>query len=77
MKILIVEDDKALNNGIALSFNNDETVQTYSIIEAENRFNNEIDLIILDINLPDGNGIDFCRKIRQTSRVPIIFFNCK
>lgn len=73
MKILIVEDDKALNNGIALSFNNDETVQTYSIIEAENRFNNEIDLIILDINLPDGNGIDFCREIRQTSRVPIIF----
>lgn len=73
MKILIVEDDKALNNGIALSFDNDETVQTYSIIEAENRFNNEIDLIILDINLPDGNGIDFCRKIRQTSRVPIIF----
>ena len=73
MKILIVEDDKALNNGIALSFNNDETVQTYSIIEAENQFNNEIDLIILDINLPDGNGIDFCRKIRQTSRVPIIF----
>lgn len=73
MKILIVEDDKALNNGIALSFNNDETVQTYSISEAENRFNNEIDLIILDINLPDGNGIDFCRKIRQTSRVPIIF----
>lgn len=73
MKILIVEDDKALNNGIALSFNNYETVQAYSIIEAENRFNNEIDLIILDINLPDGNGIDFCRKIRQTSRVPIIF----
>ncbi|NDO19361.1 response regulator transcription factor [Lachnospiraceae bacterium MD329] len=73
MKILIVEDDKALNNGIALSFNNDETVQTYSISEAENQFNNEIDLIILDINLPDGNGIDFCRKIRQTSRVPIIF----
>lgn len=73
MKILIVEDDKALNNGIALSFNNDETVQTYSISEAGNQFNNEIDLIILDINLPDGNGIDFCRKIRQTSRVPIIF----
>ncbi len=73
MKILIVEDDKALNNGIALSFNNYETVQTYSISEAGNSFNNEIDLIILDINLPDGNGIDFCRKIRQTSRVPIIF----
>lgn len=73
MKILIVEDDKALNNGIALSFNNYKTVQTYGIKEAENKFSQDIDLIILDVNLPDGNGIDFCRKIRQTSRVPIIF----
>lgn len=73
MKILIVEDDKSLNNGIALSFSNYETVQTYSIKEAEADFNSEIDLIILDINLPDGNGLDFCRKIRRTSAVPIIF----
>lgn len=73
MKILIVEDDRALNNGIALSFGNYETVQTYSIKEAEADFNGEIDLIILDINLPDGNGLDFCRKIRKTSKVPIIF----
>ena len=32
-----------------------------------------VDLIILDINLPDGSGLDFCRELRQTSSLPIIF----
>lgn len=73
MKILIVEDDRTLNNGIALSLNNDDTLQAFCIEEAERLLNRNIDLIILDINLPDGSGLDFCRKVRQTSKVPIIF----
>ncbi len=73
MKILIVEDDRALNNGIALSLNNDDILQAFCIKEADKLINNSIDLIILDINLPDGSGLDFCRKIRETSKVPIIF----
>ena len=72
MNILIVEDDKSLNNGIALSFLSDKTVQAYSILEARNLFNTDIELIILDINLPDGSGLDFCRQIRTMSNVPII-----
>ena len=31
------------------------------------------DLVILDVSLPDGSGFDFCKKIRQTSKVPIMF----
>lgn len=73
MKILIVEDDMALNNGIALSLNTDITLQSYCIEDARNKLDSSIDLIILDINLPDGNGIDFCREIRKSSKVPIIF----
>lgn len=73
MKFLIVEDDTALNNGIALSLSGDDAIQAYSIAEAQNKLDERIDLIILDINLPDGNGVDFCRKIRKTSQVPIIF----
>lgn len=73
MKILIVEDDMALNNGIALSLNTDTTFQSYCIEDARNKLDSSIDLIILDINLPDGNGIDFCREIRKSSKVPIIF----
>lgn len=73
MKFLIVEDDTALNNGIALSLTGDNAIQSYSIADAEKNFDESIDLIILDINLPDGNGVDFCRKIRKISQVPIIF----
>ncbi len=73
MKILIVEDDKTLNNGIALSLNNDDILQAFCIEEADRLLDSSIDLIILDINLPDGSGLDFCRKIRRTSKVPIIF----
>lgn len=73
MRILIVEDDIALNNAIALSLNTETVLQAFCIKEARNKFDKNIDLIILDINLPDGNGIDFCREIRKTSIVPIIF----
>lgn len=73
MNILIVEDDTALNNGIALSLNTDTTLQAFCIAEAKNKLDAGVDLVILDINLPDGSGIDFCREIRKTSNVPIIF----
>lgn len=73
MKILIVEDDKALNNGIALSLSSEQTVQAYSVTEARAMLDETISLIILDVNLPDGNGIDLCREIRKTSKIPIIF----
>lgn len=73
MKILIVEDDKTLNNGIALSLSGEDTLQAFSIEEAGRLLDNSTDLIILDINLPDGSGLDFCRKIRETSKVPVIF----
>ncbi len=73
MKILIVEDDRTLNNGIALSLSNDNILQAFCIENAEKLLDSSIDLIILDINLPDGSGLDFCGKIRETSKVPIIF----
>lgn len=42
--------------------------------EADNLWENEkYDLVILDVTLPDGSGFDICRKIRQTSKVPIMF----
>ncbi|MCI8403318.1 MAG: response regulator transcription factor [Clostridia bacterium] len=73
MKILIVEDDKALNNGIALSLSSEQTVQAYSVTEARAMLDETVSLIILDVNLPDGNGMDLCREIRKTSKIPIIF----
>lgn len=73
MKLLVVEDDRALNQGIALSFGSETVVQAYGFKEAEKLFDDSIDLVILDVNLPDGSGLDLCRMIRESSHVPIIF----
>lgn len=73
MKILIAEDDKALNNGIALSLGEYEMEQAFSLAEAEKILDESFSLIILDVNFPDGNGIDFCKKVREKSHIPVIF----
>ena len=73
--ILIVEDDVALNNGIVLSLKQDSLMflQAFKIKEAKQFLNNhEIHLIILDINLPDGDGFEWCKEIRKTSSVSIL-----
>ncbi|MCL6603934.1 MAG: response regulator transcription factor [Paenibacillus sp.] len=74
--LLIVEDDRSLNKGIALSLSQEGLIieQAYNIAMAEQMVASlKIDLIILDINLPDGSGLDYCEQIRKTSSVPIIF----
>lgn len=74
-QILIIEDDKKLNDGIKLALKADEHsfMQCRQIAEAREYFKkHQVDLILLDVNLPDGNGIDFVREIRRKSLVPII-----
>lgn len=74
--LLIVEDDRSLNKGIALTLSQNDLIieQAYDIAAAEQILSSrKIDLLILDVNLPDGSGLDYCEKIRRTSRMPIIF----
>lgn len=77
MKILIVEDDKALNKGIALSLQTQQTVQAYNIAQARELLDAAVDLILLDVNLPDGSGLDFCSEVREKNNVPIIFLTAQ
>ncbi len=74
-KILIVEDDKLINGGIKtyLRSKGYECVSVYDLASAREAVCDSFNLIILDIKLPDGNGLDFCRYIRRESKVPIIF----
>ncbi len=75
MNILLVEDDAPLAMGIEYSLKKQGFSVTIakSIKEAHAFFYAEIDLILLDVTLPDGNGYDFCKSIRLSSDVPIIF----
>jgi len=73
--ILIVEDDAALSNGIvyALKDDNCSLVQAFDIATAKEQIkSNSFDLIILDVNLPDGNGFELLADIRKDLDIPVI-----
>lgn len=74
--ILLVEDEESLNRGISFKLEKEGMLvfSAKSLMEARKIFNStSIDLVILDIGLPDGSGLDFCREIRKISDVFIIF----
>lgn len=78
--ILIIDDDKDLGmiTSDLLEDNGYKVDSVVSIEEAYNALKNSVfKLIILDINLPDGTGFDFCKDIRKESIVPIIFISAR
>ena len=75
-RILLVEDDLSLIKGLSFAvkkqgydLNIARTSCEAGAIWADAKY----DLVVLDVSLPDGCGFDICKKIRQTSKVPIIF----
>lgn len=74
--ILLLEDDLSLINGLSFAFQKQgytlevaRTLQEADRIWADGKFG----LLVLDVSLPDGSGFSFCKKVRQSSKVPIIF----
>lgn len=77
-KILLLEDDLSLINGLSFALQKAgyELDIAHTLDEADSFWQEgegKYDLLILDVSLPDGSGFSFCKKVRQTSRVPIIF----
>ncbi|MHC1747684.1 MAG: response regulator transcription factor [Cellulosilyticaceae bacterium] len=75
-KLLIIEDDLALGAALEFSLIDEgyHITMAGTIGEAKDYFNKGMfDLILLDVNLPDGNGYDFCKYVREISTIPIIF----
>ena len=86
-KILLLEDDLSLINGLSFAFkkqgfelNIARTLKEADALWADGRY----DLLVLDVSLPDGTtelrqclpdgtGFEFCKRVRQVSKVPIIF----
>lgn len=74
--ILLLEDDQNLNRGISLKLSREgyNVLSAFTVTEARQFFDSRHpDLIISDITLPDGSGLDFCAEIRRKSNVFILF----
>ncbi len=74
-KIVVVEDDRALCNGICIALASKELSlkPCGGIREAQSALRKGAwDLMILDINLPDGDGVEFLKEFRKTSAMPVI-----
>lgn len=75
MLIQIVEDDRALSDGIRLALREPGItfVQSANVRQAKEAFEGEaVELVILDINLPDGSGYDYLEWVRERSVLPVL-----
>ena len=75
-RILLLEDDLSLINGLSFALRKEgyelevvRTLREADSVWADGKYN----LLILDVTLPDGLGFELCQKVRQSSKVPIIF----
>lgn len=76
MKILMIEDDEAIRTGLKYYLEQ----ENFEVIETDNGKNSlkiltdeEISICLLDVNLPDINGFDLFKKLKEIKDIPIIF----
>ncbi len=77
---LIVDDEKVLADSTAEYFNlfGVQTAVAYSAEDCRNFLkNNTTQLILLDINLGNGNGFDLCKELRSKTNIPILFISAR
>ena len=80
MKILLVEDDTALRGALEelLEREGYEVIKASNIRTAQDAMNSDIDLTMLDVGLPDGDGVSLCRQWRSEGvETPILFLTAK
>ena len=80
MKILLVEDDTALRGALEelLARERYEVIKASNVRTAQDAMNSDIDLAMLDVGLPDGDGVSLCRQWRSEGvETPILFLTAK
>ena len=77
--ILLVEDERSITEPLAAALRSEgfETIVAETAAEALELAQRSPNLVLLDVMLPDGSGFDVCRKLRETSRVPIIMLTAR
>lgn len=80
MKILLVEDDTALGGALdeLLQREGYEVLNTFNVRTARDSLDTDVDLIMLDVGLPDGDGVSLCKQWRYEGvQTPILFLTAK
>ena len=79
IKILLIEDDRDIQsiNSFFLKSKGHDIACAFSCAEGfEKARSYEPDCIVLDVNLPDGTGLELCPRLRTVTSAPIIFLSC-
>ena len=78
--ILLIEDNESIIMGLEYLL----TEEQYTFLAAKTKkeaqdllAGRQVDLVLLDVSLPDGNGFDLCRKIKEQDIAPVIFLTAK
>jgi DNA-binding response OmpR family regulator len=80
MKLLLVEDDEAIAVGLEYSLSQEgfEVVICNDAASALDKITSQdFDFAIIDISLPDGNGFDVCKKLKEKGDTPVIFLTAR
>lgn len=76
MKILVVEDDKTIASGLEYSLQQEgyEVVLSHTVTAAMQVLqDDDFELVLLDLTLPDGTGYDICKRVKAKGETPVIF----
>ena len=79
-RLLIVEDDKDLREGLEFTFLSEkyEVMSANTVKKAKDCLRQtDVQGVILDCNLPDGNGFELCKELREESEIPIIMLTAR
>lgn len=78
-RILVAEDDEALRKGIAYALKKEgfEVRTASSLKEFKQELGSAIDMVLLDVTLPDGDSRDYLFTLRKSSKIPVIFLTAR
>lgn len=79
-KILLIEDNEAIIMGLKYSLEqeNFQVISAKTAKESKEKLDNKnIDIVLLDVSLPDGNGFEICKEIKEKNDMPIIFLTAQ
>lgn len=77
--VLFVEDDNTILMGVTYSLRQEGflVIPVSNLAQAREKQSEKFDMVLLDLGLPDGSGLTFCREIRSFGQTPIIILTAK